>query len=181
VSQVNTAQPAKPDSAAAHPAADALRLAMRRVASTVALITVRHEGVNHGVAATAVSSVSMEPPSMLVVLNTSASALAPLLAGGRFCINFLSEKQEPLSRLFGSKAAREERFRSGTWIEEQDYVSLDGAQARAFCVLRETLRYGTHVICVGEAERVLAADPVNPLIYLDGRYFGAARCAAPGA
>ena len=70
--------------------ADALRQAMRRVASTVALVTVRHDTLNHGVAATAVSSVSMEPPSMLVVLNTESSAIAPLLAAGRFCINYLT-------------------------------------------------------------------------------------------
>lgn len=159
--------------------ADALRQAMRRVASTVALVTVRHDGLDHGVAATAVSSVSMEPPSMLVALNTGSSAIAPLLAAGRFCINYLTGEQEPLSRLFGSKATREERFRNGTWIEEGGYVSLEGAQARAFCVLRESHRFGTHVICIGEAERVEVIDAINPLVYLDGRYFGAASALGP--
>ena len=114
---------------------------------------------------------------MLVVLNTESSAIAPLLAAGRFCINYLTGEQEPLSRLFGSKSTREERFRNGSWIEEEGYVSLEGAQARAFCVLRESHRFGTHVICIGEAERVEVIDAVNPLVYLDGSYFGAATAA----
>jgi flavin reductase (DIM6/NTAB) family NADH-FMN oxidoreductase RutF len=158
--------------------AESLRMAMRRFAATVSVVTVRHEGVNHGVTATSVTSVSLDPPSMVAILSAEASALAPLLQARRFCINFLAAGQEAISKVFASRQHAGRRFEHGAWSENGGYVLLENAQASVCCELRESLRVGTHVLCVGEVRQVRIADGVNPLIYLDGRYLAAGDCSA---
>ena len=54
------------------------RLAMRKLASTVTVLTTREADEHHGMAATAVTSLSTEPPSLLVCVNRSASLHDPL-------------------------------------------------------------------------------------------------------
>jgi flavin reductase len=160
-------------SAPSDPLSERLRLAMRRFATTVSVITVSQGGQNHGVTATAVTSVCLDPPSLLVILGKETSALPPLLGARRFCINFLTAEQEALSRVFGSSKLSGQRFAPGTWSERDGYVQLVDAQASVFCELKESIPFGTHVMCLGEVRQVRVADAVNPLIYLDGRYFGA--------
>src|SRR3546814_18320121 len=68
-------------------------------------------------AATAADALSMDPPSMIVSVNRSASLHAPLSAGANFCINVLSRQQEEISRACGGKLKGEERFALGKWLE----------------------------------------------------------------
>jgi len=159
----------------------ALRHAMRRFAATVSIVTVRQGGRSYGVSATAVTSVSLAPPSLLAILSSKASALEPLLESRRFCVNFLKAEQEDLSRVFASKQFAGRRFEYGNWTESDGYVYLSDAQANVFCELRESIAFGTHVLCLGQAERVQFAGPVNPLIYLNGRYFSAPEYIGSGA
>ncbi len=65
------------------------RKAMRRLASAVTVISTAHDDRRHGMTATAVTSVSSAPPSLLACINRSASLHAPLLASRRFCVNIL--------------------------------------------------------------------------------------------
>src|SRR3546814_9833980 len=77
------------------------KLALRRMAKSVTVITCRHEGVRYAMAATAADALSMDPPSMLVSVNRSAVLHAPLLAGAAFCINVLARTEEENSRALG--------------------------------------------------------------------------------
>jgi flavin reductase (DIM6/NTAB) family NADH-FMN oxidoreductase RutF len=96
-------------------------------------------------------------------------------------VNFLKAEQEEISRVFASKQFAGRRFEYGNWTESDGYVYLSDAQANVFCELRESIAFGTHVLCLGQAERVQSAGPVNPLIYLDGRYFSALEYIGSGA
>src|SRR3546814_5658596 len=93
------------------------KLALRRMAKSVNVITCMHEGVRYAMAATAADALSMDPPSMIVSVNRSASLHAPLSAGANFCINVLSRQQEEISRACGGKLKGEERFALGKWLE----------------------------------------------------------------
>ena len=159
------------------PAADiatlaaAVRLALRRMAKSVTVITCLHEGRRYAMAATAVDALSMDPPSMIVSVNRSASLHAPLAAGADFCINVLGTMHEDVSRACGGGASGEDRFATGQWITgPRDIPVLADSQAAFVCHNDVSLAYGTHGLFIGRLIDVRSHGPVDPLVYLDGRY-----------
>ena len=151
--------------------ADGFRAAMRRAASGVAVITTTHGGVDHGMTATAFASVSMDPPSVLIVVNRETSLHGPLHASGQFCVNILDEEQSVVAQRFASKPSGQSRFETGAWQRDgRTPPQLTGAQARITCRLRETTAVGTHVIFVGDVIDSAAASDGAPLLYLNGSY-----------
>ena len=86
---------------------DDFRLAMRKVASSVTIVTTRDAaGMPHGMAASGVIPVSMDPPSMLVAINRSASLHPVLQASRRFCVNVLADHQHHLLAPFSQSGLR---------------------------------------------------------------------------
>ncbi|HEX8445106.1 MAG TPA: flavin reductase family protein [Sphingomonas sp.] len=165
------------DATALPPATDtatlaaAVRLALRRMAKSVTVITCLHEGRRYAMAATAVDALSMDPPSMILSVNRSASLHAPLAAGADFCINVLGHSHEAVSRACGGGMSGEDRFGVGDWIAGPSGVPiLADAQASFVCHNDVSLSYGTHGIFVGRLVDVRSFGDVDPLVYLDGRY-----------
>ena len=152
----------------------AFRAAMRRLAATVTVISTRSDdGIRHGMTATAVTSVSADPPAVLACVNRSAALHAQLGLGHRFCINLLHRSQQRLSEVFSGAAAGEARFDEGNWLSDDDGVPyLDGAQANIFCEIEAIHAYGTHSICIGRVTGAISRADVDPLIYQDGCYMG---------
>ena len=161
---------------------DGFRQCMRRLAASVSVISCAREGGWFGMAATAVTSLSLEPCSMVVCLNTSSSVIGPLIAEGRFYVNVLKRSHADVSSAFGGKLKGSERFGAGHW--EGDALGipyLTDAQANLLCSVGETIRYGTHVVVIGKVEEVRFAEEVSPLIYQDGTYVTTAALAAAAA
>lgn len=152
----------------------AFRSAMRRIASSVAIITARDPaGQVHGMAATAVISVSMDPPSMLVAVNRSAGIHAGLAESGRFCVNVLSDAQRDLIQAFSNTALREQRFASGDWSEGPEGLPrLQSAVCSLVCDVERTIDYGTHTLFVGLVTHVDEGAEALPLVWLAGSPLG---------
>jgi len=151
------------------PTAGRFRLAMRRLAATVSIISTSENGVRHGMTATSVVSVSMEPPSLLVSINQLASIRDPLLRRRRFCVNLLSDRHKIYSEVFSGRLNGEERFSVGAWKQdEHDVPYLEDAQASISCVIAHTVEYGSHTIVIGRVLEARVAPPIEPLIHLDG-------------
>jgi flavin reductase (DIM6/NTAB) family NADH-FMN oxidoreductase RutF len=149
----------------------ALRNAMRRLASGVAIISAQGPDGPMGLAATSITSLSLDPPSMLVCINKSASLHAHLSVGCRLCVNLLSANQRDVAAAFGGAVARELRFTVGTWEPDGHGVfRLDEAQANISCAVDELINYGTHTIVIAKVDGVRIMGEVGPLIYQDGRY-----------
>ena len=149
---------------------DAFRLAMRRVASTVNVISLCVDGEAMGITATAVSPISMDPPSLLVCINRAAAVHPSMDVVTHFGVNVLHRDQEAIARVFADRRFHAERFADG-W--ENDCVRpprLLEAQASILCRRIDHHRFGTHSIFIGVVEEVWARDGVDPLVYLDGRY-----------
>lgn len=145
--------------------------AMRRLASGVALITTAHEGRRYGMAATAVSSLSMDPPALTISINRGASMYEALMARGEFCVNILQEGHAELCRSFNA-AVGEDRFRFGTWHDHAGGLPyLVDCQAAIICRAGPTMTFATHTLFVGEVMGIVLDDKVAPLVYLDGGYF----------
>jgi flavin reductase len=147
------------------------RLSMRRVAATVAIVTARSEVRLDGMTATAVTSVSAEPPALLVCVNRTASLSPALSRTPEFCVNFLRRGQEEVSRAFSDPNRRAERFCVGQWnIEDDGPPYMLDAQANLFCRRVSEIPFETHMLFLGHVYEARFSDSVMPLIYLDGGY-----------
>ena len=150
---------------------DALKQALRRLAKAVVVITSRHEGVRFAMAATAVSELSFDPPSMLICVNRTASLYAPLAAGVPFAINILHHSQRDVAANCSGQMKGEARFGIGDWPETDLKVPrLGGAQASIVCRNSRQIDYGTHGIFIGDVVEVYMEGIAEPLVYVDGRY-----------
>lgn len=149
------------------------RAAMRKLASTVTVITAVDADEHHGMAATAVTSLSMDPPSLLVCVNRTASMHGALHRAQLFCINLLGVQHGPLCDAFGGKLSGAARFGVGEWATGDDGVLyLVDAPANIFCRLEEQHGYGTHTIFIGRVESVRVIENGQPLLYQAGTIGG---------
>ncbi len=151
----------------------AFRKAMRRVASTVNVISICVDGQPMGITATAVSSVSLDPPSLLVCINRAAAVHAPMGDMSHFRVNVLHRDQVPIARMFADRSQHSLRFASGWKVESPGAPLLIDAQATILCRRIDSHSFATHSIFIGLVEEATARDGVDPLLYLDGRYGGA--------
>lgn len=149
-----------------------LKDAMRRLASAVAVVSAKsRDGGAIGMAATSVTSLSMDPPSVLVCVNRSAGIHASLFIGSKFNINQLGVQHREVANAFGGKMPRELRFGVGDWLENESGIpALVDAQAVLSCVVDRIVTYGTHSIVIGAVCHVTVGGDVQPLIYQDGKY-----------
>lgn len=150
-----------------------LKSAMRQLASGVSVITTSYEETWHGMTATSVTCLAMEPPSLLVCINRSAAIHAPLMAAGTLCVNLLSNSQEEMCRLFSSKSRRDERFKDGTWqMGPKKLPYHPSAQANIFCTIDEAHEYATHTVIFARVDEVKQqqSGQAGPMVYLDGRF-----------
>ncbi|GFZ60512.1 Flavin reductase domain-containing protein [Pseudomonas amygdali pv. photiniae] len=147
----------------------AFKKAMRRLTSTVTLVATEHEGTPYGMAATAVSSVCSDPPSILVCINHSASVYLPLLERGKFSVNLLQTGQAELVSVFGGAVNGPARFESGDWQQDQGVPYLRTAQATLFCSVAQRMTCGTHEIIIGLVEKTAVAEVISPLLWQDGK------------
>lgn len=154
--------------------AQQMREGMRRLASGVCVVTANNqEGQRFAMTASSVTSLSDNPPSLLVCINLDARINQPMLDSGSFCINILSQSQQLVSNTCASPNTDEERFAVGDWVKNQatGLYYLNDAEAVFFCDKADVLSHGTHNIFIGNIKQVaLGAEDISPLIYLNGTY-----------
>jgi flavin reductase (DIM6/NTAB) family NADH-FMN oxidoreductase RutF len=149
---------------------DRFRAAMRRFTSTVTVITTGQNGQRHGMTATAVSSVSMEPPSLLICVNRGGRLFELLESCERFCVNVLHSEHVSVSRIFAEPHSAD-RFVHGSWQTSGDGIPyLGDAQVAIFCAKSLTVAYGSHSVYFGNVEDIRLRDDISPLLYQNGAY-----------
>lgn len=149
---------------------EVFRDAMRRFAASVTIISTQAAGEYFGMTATAVTSISMDPPSLLVGINQSASIHDPIRRTQAFCVNLLDASHVEQSAVFSGRKSGTARFADGRWQERLGMPYLTDAQACVFCQVEREITYGTHTVFFGRVKAATVAGDVSPLIYLDGSY-----------
>jgi flavin reductase (DIM6/NTAB) family NADH-FMN oxidoreductase RutF len=160
---------------------DAFLEAMRRFAATVCVLTCRDaDGERHGMAATAVTSLSLEPVSIVACVNRATTFYAGFARATHFCVNVLAESQADQSRIFGSSKFRDERFQVGEWRDDPATGApmLVGAQANLVCLPDGALDYGSHTVIAGRVLGVAIGAVDGPLLHLNRQTFAASRMMA---
>jgi flavin reductase (DIM6/NTAB) family NADH-FMN oxidoreductase RutF len=135
--------------------------------SSVCVITTEHDGQRYGLTATAVSSVTADPPRLLVCVNKSGVTHDRILAAGQFCVNVLAEDQDRVAMVFAGMGGKDvDRFATGDWTRlVTGAPALMGASAVFDCRLGETVNQSTHSIFFGEVVAVESRKAVDTLLY----------------
>lgn len=151
---------------------DMFRAAMRSFTGIVTLVSARTaDGEWRGMAATAVTSVSMEPPTCLVCINRSASLHPAVIATRLFCINALHQEHHAMMPGFTRPERRDTRFQFGSWREGRDGIPfVEGAQSNIFCETSDCFSVGTHDVVIGRVVEVRLRLDLDPLLYGNGTY-----------
>ncbi len=145
-------------------------LAMRGITSTVTVVSAKDGKNEQAMTATSVTSLSLDPPTMLVCINHEASIHELINEGLGFCINILSLGQKNLADICSVKGKEEERFLEGNWSELENIPYNIDSQSNLFCNCVQAIQHSTHTIYVGEVTRVIRKNIFDPLLYKDGNY-----------
>ena len=144
--------------------------AMRGITSTVTVVSAKNGKNKQAMTATSVTSLSLDPPTMLVCINHEASIHEVMKEGLGFCINILSLGQENLADICSIKGKEEQRFLEGNWSELEKIPYNIDSQSNLFCNCVQAIQNSTHTIYVGEVAKVFNKNTFDPLLYKDGNY-----------
>jgi flavin reductase (DIM6/NTAB) family NADH-FMN oxidoreductase RutF len=166
--------PGRPKPTRNEPAVDrgAFLAVMRKAVSTVGVVTTDGPGGRFGLTVSSMSSVTIEPPSMLVCIHSGSPVVAAVARNRTFCVNLLGERQEHISDVFAGRnpAANANRFACGEWTAlVTGCPVLLSAAASLDCKIAGHHRFGSHVLFIGEVVEALMNE-CRVLIYHDRQY-----------
>jgi flavin reductase (DIM6/NTAB) family NADH-FMN oxidoreductase RutF len=153
--------------------ADAFKQGMRCLAAGVTIVTTLHDGLRNGLTATAVTSLSADPPQVLVCVNRAAAAHDPIHRGSLMCVNVLAHAHQHLAARFAGQRGvyGEDRFAAGRWTKLTTGAPvLADALASFDCVVTERVQASTHTIFIGRVVGVRTRPKARPLVYASGTY-----------
>lgn len=150
-----------------------MKQGMRRLASGVCVLSTRlADGQAFVMTVSSVTSVSDNPPSLLVCVNRQIQRHEELLPlGSSFAINLLASDQREVSDLCAGRYPDKDRLSQGQWRQEGEWLFLADSQASFLCNTDKVLSYGTHEILIGKILQVkIHREQVSPLVYSNGAY-----------
>ena len=147
---------------------DEFRDVIGHFASGVTVITTAVEGKRYGTTASAVTSLSIEPPMVLICMNETSSTGNAVVQAGTFAMNILAEGQTDMAKHFASKAP--DKFEHCFVVEGPMGLPLLGdALASLECRVTEQVRGGTHIVFLAEVHTATARTGA-PLAYFRGQF-----------
>jgi len=151
-------------------ARDAFIAAMRQVAATVTVVTTDGPGGQAGATVSAFTSLSADPPSVLVCLKTDSRIAKAVHDNGVFCVNVLPEDAVDVAQCFAGAfdEAQPDRFEGLDITVTPEGPILPRATAFT-CSLNRSLTHGSHAICIGDVTGISNAGE-QPLTYMSGTF-----------
>lgn len=148
------------------------RNGMAMLSGAVNVITTGGSKGLAGFTATAVCSVTDQPPTLLVCMNRSSYAHRFFTANGVLCVNLLGGDQQGLSGLFADReVSMEERFQRAAWRAlETGSPALDDALVSFDCRISQVHEVGSHSIFYCEVVQMRQSDPRPGLVYFNRNY-----------
>jgi flavin reductase len=157
------------------------RDAMARLGAAVNIITTGGPGGRGGFTASAVCSVTDEPPTLLVCMNRNATAAPALKANGNVCVNVVAAGQQEAAMVFAgvTKCSMDERFASGSFVTLATGAPvLQGTVVSFDCTVTEIVEKGTHLVVFAEVTAIQTGSGADHgLIYFGRDYHPVGRIA----
>jgi flavin reductase (DIM6/NTAB) family NADH-FMN oxidoreductase RutF len=149
------------------------RGAMRHLAGGVSVITVGRGNDITGMTVTSVSSLSVDPPTLIVSINRESSSWPLLKRYGFFGVNILTADQLDIAERFTGKGGLKgaARFAGAQWMTRASGVPLlDGALAAIDCEVEHIVERHSHAIVIGRVLDIQASTRTAALAYWQGQY-----------
>jgi flavin reductase (DIM6/NTAB) family NADH-FMN oxidoreductase RutF len=144
------------------------RTCARFATGVTVVTTLDSNGHPHGMTVNSFSSVSLDPPLVLVSIDLRNAILGHFISSSWFAINILAEHQEDLSRRFSSAA--EDRFLDLDWhTGDSGTPLLEGVLAQLECSVVRTFEAGDHTVLIGEVRGARYAEG-KPLVFFNSAY-----------
>ena len=140
---------------------------MSNFAASVTVVTSFSDERHHGLTVSAFTSVSLDPPLVLICIDHSSHSISALRVAGGFTVNMLREGTADVAAKFASKdpdklaglaVVAPTYGGAGLRLPEQSYACLE-------CRTVESLEAGDHTIFIGHVETAVRYDPARPLLY----------------
>lgn len=137
------------------------RQAMGNVAAAVSVVTTFHDGAPHGTTVSAFSSLSMEPPMLLVSLDRSSNLLAKIDVGSRLGVNVLAAHHDQIALRFAGKG--DDKFLDVPWELEDGVPALLDRHAWVSLEIAQLVEAGDHVLVLGNVRdaNITAGAPLT--------------------
>ena len=137
--------------------------------SGVVVITTTSDGQRHGATVSAVSSLSLDPPMLLVCLHASSATQDAVSRSGRFAVNILAEGQGDIAERFARSSSTDKFDGVAVRTGQTGVPVLDGALAVVECRVAEAVTGGTHRVFLGQVLHAEATEG-SPLAYFRGKF-----------
>lgn len=152
--------------------AESFRAAMARFPGAVTIVSARAGGERRGLTATAICSVSAEPPSLLACVNRNTGTCAAIRDSGSFNVSLLPDPSGPLALRFAGAggATGEAKFALGDWVEDgRGLPVLRDAPVAFSCEVGQQIDAGSHAVFIGRIVEIRTGDGA-PLLYERSRF-----------
>lgn len=148
------------------------RNTMGQFASGVTIITtIDNEGNPLGMTANAFTSLSLDPPMVLICVDNNSTTLTHLTESGKYCVNILAASQEQVSRQFAKKGSSEKFEGIAYYSGDIGVPVLEGTLTSVECEVTAIVDGGDHKILLGKGVKIhQAVGETEPLIFYRGKY-----------
>jgi flavin reductase (DIM6/NTAB) family NADH-FMN oxidoreductase RutF len=152
---------------------DDFRGAMRHLVGAVSVVTAGRGSDITGMTVTSVSSLSIDPPTLIVSINRESSTWPVLKRYGVFGVNVLTSDQIDIAERFSGQNGLKgrERFVGGEWVARGPSAPLlVGASAAIDCEVEDVIERHSHAIVIGRVRDLTLSKNESSLAYWHGRY-----------
>lgn len=146
---------------------------MRRIPGSVAIVAGSTGDDRGGLVVTAWSSLSADPPMVLVCVNRSASAHDLIVRAGAFGLSVLPADADDVVGHFSGQGGLTgaDRFVAPLWVDGPAHQPLFKRAIVGFeCVINDVHQHATHSILIGRVEAMIASDDGQPMLYQHGKF-----------
>ncbi len=149
-----------------------LRRSMRAWSSGVTIVTAMHDGDRHGMTVSSFTSVSLEPPLVIISLHTGSRTHRLVSGSGAFAVNILGAGQRQLSERFAGRGSwDEDRFEG---VETETLLTgaptLPASLARLDCRVQQVIPVGMNTLFLAEVVAARGDGEGQPLVYHNRQY-----------
>ena len=146
--------------------------ALRNLAYPVCIISNSENDIKNAITVSSMTSLSIDPASLLACINKSASIHAALKVGNLVNVNLLSSSQQEISTICSTSDSEVGRFDNDFWSYHSNQIPfLPDSQAIITCKIEEMVDYATHSILILSIDNVvLNSEEPDPLLYGNGNY-----------
>ncbi len=152
--------------------ADELRSAMRAWTSGVTIVTAVHEGEQHGMTVSSFTSISLDPPLIVISLQTASRTHDVVAKAGAFGVTILAANQQQLSERFADRQSSMSERLDG--VETETLVTgaplIKGGLAFLDCRVIQSIPCGMNTLFIAQVVAVRGDDHDAPLVYHDRTY-----------